>query len=153
MSRNEPLKVRIYLCFWSFNEKNDFHRNRYLKTAWGKGGKGEIGLKVLQAIGITGSADEIFLQTNEERSRLKSLSAMLWCWKKSSWWKRKKKGNAAPSGSAVVLNGQLPARRNAPGWREVSDLYDKQHTVSQSAHSISVSKWNIDWKWPWNRMH
>lgn len=54
--------------------------------------------------------------------------------------KKKKKGNTAPSGSAVVLNGQLPARRNAPGWREVSDLYDKQHTVSQSAHSISVSK-------------
>lgn len=50
-----------------------------LKLLRGKGGKGEIGLKVLQVIAITGSADEIVLQTKEERSRLKSLSAMLWC--------------------------------------------------------------------------
>lgn len=100
MSRNEPLKVRIYLCFWSFNEKNDFHRNRYFKTVWRKGGKGEIGLKLLQVIAITGSADETGLQSKEEGSRLKSLSAMLWCWKKSSWWQRKK---TAMQLQAVIL--------------------------------------------------
>lgn len=66
MSRNEPLKVRIYLCFWSFNEKNDFHRNRYLKTVWGKGGEGEIGLKVLQVIAITGSVDEIVFRARRK---------------------------------------------------------------------------------------
>lgn len=66
MSRNEPLKVRIYLCFWSFKEKNDFHRNRYLKTVWGKGGEGEIGLKVLQVIAITGSVDEIVFRARRK---------------------------------------------------------------------------------------
>lgn len=40
---------------------------------------GEIGLKVLQVVAITGSADEIGLQCKEEGSHLKSLSAMLWC--------------------------------------------------------------------------
>lgn len=40
---------------------------------------GGIGLKVLQVIAITGSADEIGLQCKEEGSHLKSLSAMLWC--------------------------------------------------------------------------
>lgn len=50
------------------------------------GGWSEVGLKVLKVIAITGSADEIGLQCKEEGSRLKSLGAMLWCWKKSSQW-------------------------------------------------------------------
>lgn len=153
MSRNEPLKVRIYLCFWSFNEKNDFHRNRYRKTVWGKGGEGEIGLKVLQVIAITGSADEIGLQSKEGGSRLKKSKCNVAVLKEKLLVKKKK-------GQCDFKRQVCGAERTAPGAagagaarNEVSDLYDKQHTVSQSAHSISVSKWNIDWKWPWNRMH
>lgn len=132
MSRNEPLKVRIYLCFWSFNEKNDFHRNRYFKTVWGKGGKGEIRLKVLQVDSNNWKCRRNW--SSEQRGRqpfkkskcnvvvlkekllvIKKKTAMqlqaviLWCWKDSSqrWGKDLGSGMRCP---ICMINSTLCLR-------------------------------------------